>query len=452
MSCIVKSAQLHDRFSRSIPVAALEEHLRDDEIEDICRDLGHVWRDRQLPPGVTVRSSVERALNPDHSIACVLASLAALNAPDAPTPTDSAWCQARSRLPLAVFRELIARKARVCRRRFGRPYRWNGRWVFIADGSTVSMPDEPALVDAFGYANTRHGPSRFPVARITFLELAGLEVIWDYRLDEYRCSEDEQFQEMWPSLPSGCICLLDKKFSSFYILAKLRQRRIGVVTLLHQRRDPHLLIRCGRSLGRNEWIVPLALAPQLRRRYDDPSLPNVLCVRLIRVCFRRGSRWHTLWVVTTLMDPIEYPRRDVAAAYRKRWDIEPRIGSLKTTLEMDVLRSKSPGAVRREVVSIVLGHNLVWLRIHQAAERSGTAASDISFAGAIKTVMKFSAALAHTRGRLRQRLHEKMLDQIARQVNHHPFGRVEPRRVKRDRVRYPYLHEPRWKARRKCLS
>lgn len=452
MSCIVKSAPLHERFSRSIALAALEEHLRDDEVEEICHDLGHAWRDRQLPPGITVRSCVQRALNPDHSIARALASLAALEAPDAPTPTDSAWCQARSRLPLAVFRELIVRKARVGRRRFGRPYRWNGRWVFIADGSTVSMPDEPALVETFGYAPTRHGPSRFPVARITFIELAGLEIIWDYRLDEYRCSEDAQFQEMWPSLPSGCICLVDKKFSSFYVLAKLRQRRIGVVTLLHQRRDPQALIRRGRRLGRNEWIVPLALSPQQRRRYDDPSLPDLLWVRLIRVGFRRGSHWHTLWVVTTLMDARKYPRRDIAAAYRWRWDIEPRIGSLKTTLEMNVLRSKSPGTLRREVVSIVLGHNLVWLRIHEAAERSGTAASDISFAGAVKAVLEFSAALAYTRGRLRRRLQEKMLDQIARQVNHHPFNRVEPRLIKREHRRYPYLHEPRWKARLKCLS
>jgi len=39
----------------------------------------------------------------------MLADLAALGGPDAKVLTDSAWCQARSRLPLTVFRELIAR-------------------------------------------------------------------------------------------------------------------------------------------------------------------------------------------------------------------------------------------------------------------------------------------------------------------------------------------------------
>ena len=452
MSCIVQTTQTHEEFRRCIPLAALEEHLGDEEIEAICSDLGHFWRDRQLPPALTLRSCVARGLNPDHSIARVLATLAAFGDPEVAAPTDSAWCQARSRLPEELFRELIARKAHSCRRRFGAAYQWNGRWVFVADGSTVSMPDQPSLVDAFGYANTKHGPSRFPVARVTFLEVAGLEVIWDYRIGPYRISEDHQFQEMWPSLPSGCICLLDRKFGSFYTLSKLRQRRIGVVTLLHQRRNPHALIRDGRPIGPNEWIVPLRLSPQLRRKYADPSLPKVLWVRLIRATFRRGRKLKTLWVVTTLMDPITYPRRDIVAAYRRRWGIEPRIGSLKTTLEMDVLRSKSPGAVRREVASIILGHNLVWTLIHEAAEQGDVAAGDISFAGAVKAVGEFSPILALTAGQRHQRLRQKMLEYIASQLNHHPFDRVEPRRIKRDRHRYPYLKEPRAVARAKCLT
>jgi hypothetical protein len=452
MHPIVRPHESQQHFCPPVLLTAVAQHLTDEEIEEICHDLGHTWRERLLPPGRTVRSCVLRALQGDHSIAAMLADLGALEAPDVPVPSDSAWCQARSRLPLPVFDQLIRRRAERCRRRFGRPHRWNGRAVFIVDGSTVSMPDEPFLVDAFGYAPTKHGPSRFPVARITFIELAGLEVIWDYRLDDYRTSEDRQFQQMWPSLPAGCICLLDKKFSSFHTLAKLRQRRIGAVTLLHQRRRPQRLIREGKKLGPNEWRVWVDLNAPSRRRYNDPSLPSVLAVRLIRVRFRRASRRQTLWVVTTLMNRLKYPARQVAAAYRWRWDVEGRIGSLKTTLEMNVLRSKRPAAARREVAAIVLGHNLVWMLIHEAAERAGVPAGDISFAGAVKIAVAFSQSLALSPACDVPALREKMLDLIARQLNHHPFGRVEPRKVKRDRRRYPYLKEPRAVARQKCLT
>jgi len=114
-----------------------------------------------------------------------------------------------------------------------------------------------------------------PLPRITFIELAGLELVWSYRLDEYTRDEDSQFHDMWHALPKGCICLMDRKFCSFYNLAKLRSAEIDVVCPLHQRRDPQRLIAQGHSIGKDEWIVPLDLCAQLRRRYDDPSLPRL---------------------------------------------------------------------------------------------------------------------------------------------------------------------------------
>jgi hypothetical protein len=284
------------------------------------------------------------------------------------------------------------------------------------------------------------------------VELAGLNVIWNYRLGAYRCSEEAQLQQMWPSLPAGCMCLLDRKFCSFYLLAKFRQRSIGVVTPLHASRDPRALIRHGCSLGPDDWLVPLDLSAHQRRQYADPSLPHLLWVRLLRVQFWRGRHLHTLWLVATLMDPERYPAAELAQLYRSRWDIEPRLGSLKTTLEMDVLRGKSPGAVRREVAAIILGHNLVWTLMHEAAETHDASVADISFAGAVKTVLAFSPALQQAGPQHRRELRQRLLCYIAHQTNHHPFGRVEPRRLKRCTAHYPFLHEPRWKARLKCLS
>jgi hypothetical protein len=449
---IVHCPKSHQRIRRSLQLAALDGLLPDREIEAICRQLGYHWRKRQFPPGPTLRSMVYRGLYPDHSIAAMLADLAALLGPETAPPTDSAWCQARSRLPEELLAELIARRALACRRRFGHAKRWHGRWLFRIDGSTVSMPDEPALVEAFGHTDTRHGPSRFPVARVTFIELAGLNVIWNYRLDEYTHGEESQLHDMWDTLPNGSICLSDRKFCSFYNLAKLRQRRIDVITPLNQRRDPKRLIRMGEPLGPDEWRVPLDLAPQLRRKYDDPTLPQVLWVRLIRATYLRGRRRKTLWLTTTLMDPQEYPREELIELYRARWPIETRIGSLKTTLEMNVLRGKSPGAVRREVAAIILGHNLVWTLMHEAAATTDTPVTDISFAGAVKTALAFSFGLRHARRNLRRELYRRMLLHIARQTNHHPFGRVEPRLLKRETARFAYLREPRWKARLKCLS
>lgn len=446
-------------FPPTAQVAALQVFLSDEEIGTICCQLGHTWRDRSLPPGVTARSLVYRSLHPDRSIAAAVADLAAARAvPVAEgtvsenAPSASAWCQARDRLPLDLWPRLLDRSVKRLRDAAGAAHVFFGRPLYIFDGSTVSMPDTPDLVHAFGYARTKHGPSRFPVARFAVLLLAGVEAACAWRLDPYRTSEDAQFHALWRALPEGCICLFDKYLSSFYHLATLHNRGIDVLTRLHQRRRPDRLIAAGRRLGKDQWLVRLDLAPQLRRRYDDPSLPAYLTVRLIRVTFRHGGKRHRLWLVTTLLDPKRYPRAALVDLYRRRWGIETRLGTLKTTLALNVLRSKTALGVAHEVAATILAHNLVWTLIHQAARQTETPADRISFTGAVQTVLAFSTALRHAEPDRRRLLYAQMLRQIARRRNPYRPGRSEPRLLKRDPVRYNYLRIPRDEARRKCLT
>ena len=451
MYAIVNAPDLHQHFRRSVQLAAVQTVLPDREVHKVCRDLGYAWRNRMLPPACLVRSMVYRGLHPDRSIAAVLADLASLAGVDG-AASDSAWCQARDHLPEAVLVKLRTRLARRMRRRFGVSHTYRGRPVFLIDGTGVSMPDTSALVEEFGYTRSKQYASRFPVARVTVIGLAGVNAIWDYRMDEYRRSEDEQLHDMWHTIPRGAICIFDRYYSSFYNLAKLRSRSIAVVSRLHQRRDPYRLIRRGRPLGPNEWLVPFELARQLRRKYDDPTLTARLWVRLIRVSFRRGAELHRYWLVTTLVHHRQYPRREIVELYHNRWEVETRLGEIKTTLQANVLRSKTPDAVRRELAAILLGHNLVWWLIQLAAEQTDTPSEKISFAAAAKTVLAFSHELARTHGRRRRDMFDAMLRHIARQTNHNPFGRAEPRLVKRDPVRYGFLRIQRQEARLKCLT
>jgi hypothetical protein len=449
---IDSAAEVQQQKAPVLQLAALSELLGDDEIETICRELGHQWRDRRLPPGVTVRSMVYRGLHPDHSIKATLADMAATDPGMGEAPADGSWCEARSRLPEELLPRLVQRSARRLQKLVGKKHLYRGRPVYHFDGSSVSMPDTPELVEAFGYANTKHGPSRFPTARIAFLTLAGVEAVVSYRLDDYRTSEDKQFRALWNCIPRRALVVFDRFCSSFFNFAKLANRCVDVITRLHQRRDPESLIAQGKRIGNGQWIVPLTLWPQVRKQYNDSTLPKIVRVRLIRVRYRRGKEQKTMWLVTTLLNPKKHPRGEIAKLYRRRWEIETRIGSLKTTLQMAVLRSQTELHVRKEVDAIVLAHNLTWTVIHQAAQQERVRASRISFAGAIKQILAFSTLLRLTPVGHRPAIYSKMLRAIARQANPPRPGRIEPRLVKRDRRRYGFLKEPRHVAREKCLS
>lgn len=436
---------VHASSRPTIDLAALQTHLTDDEIETICLELGHRWRVRIFTPPVTVRSIVYRGLHPDKAIEAVMIEMAA-NAPLTDPPTDTAWCSARNRLPEAVLDQLVKRSAQRLIDRFGGDYLYWGRPVYRFDGTTVSMPDTPELVDHFGYANTKHGLSRFPDARVGVWIAAGSEAICDLRIDPYRTSEIAQLRASWDCLPRRAICVYDVKFSNFYDLAKLRQRRVDVITPLHQRRDANKLIAAGRKIGRNQGLVPLKLSPKLRKDYDDPSLPQTLWVRLIHVRLRGKNRRRSLWLVTTLLNPQRYDARTIAALYRDRWTIETRIGMFKVTLAAKVLRSRTVDGVRKELLGRALAYNLVCTVIHDAAAEADVKADRISFIDAARTIITYSPALRGHRGPARQAIYRHMLTAIATHINPDRPDRKEPRLVKRELRRYGFWKEPRAKA------
>lgn len=434
-------------FSRpTVDLAALQTHLTDDEIETICVELGHDWRERVFTPVQTVRSIVYRGLYPDRSINATLAEMAA-SAPHAHPPTDAAWCKARDRLPCEVLGQLVRRCAQRVIDHWGDAYLYWGRPVYRFDGTTVSMPDTPELAAYFGYPNTKHGLSRFPDARVAVWIAAGPEVICHYRVDPFGTDERVQFRASWDCLPRGAICVCDVQFSSFYDLAKLSQRGVDVITPLHQRRDPNKLIAAGKKIGPNQWLVPLKLDPQIRKRYNDPSLPQTLWVRLIRVKMPRTSRRKRLWLVTTLLDAQRYDVRTVAALYLDRWVIETRIGTFKITLAAKILRSTTVEGVEKELAGRVLAYNLVWTVIHDAAAQADVPVDRIGFKDAVRIIIAYSTPLRGLGGLQRQYVYTRMLTAITMHTNPRRPGRNEPRLVKREQRRYGFLKEPREQAR-----
>ncbi len=117
--------------------------LGKEAIDDACRKENYTWKDRLLNPANTVHLFMLQVLNEN----------AALN--DVPRRsgesfTGSAFCKARKRLPLGVFKRLLCRLAETLLPRGDGTRgdddgRWLGHRVFIMDGSSCSMSDTPEL-------------------------------------------------------------------------------------------------------------------------------------------------------------------------------------------------------------------------------------------------------------------------------------------------------------------
>ena len=112
---------------------------------------------------------------------------------------------------------------------------------------------------------------------------------------------------------------------------------------------------------------------------------------------QKGFRTKSLVVVTTLLDAEEYPAEEIAVLYRRRWQAELHLRSLKIVLQMDHLRCKTPQRVRNEFYMHLVGYNLIRGVMAAAACQSGVEPWEISFKGTLQTLGQFLPLLGDQR-------------------------------------------------------
>src|SRR5262249_6838937 len=150
--------------------------------------------------------------------------------------------------------------------------------------------------------------------------------------------------------------------------------------------------RKGRRLGKDdhlvEWKKPTSIRSVDRRTYD--ALPDAVTVREVRVRVEQpGFRTRSTVVVATLLDPEQATKEELASLYRAWWNNELDLRSIKVTLQMDLLRCKTPELVRKEIWTHVLAYNLIRTVMAQAAAREGVAPRSISFKATLQVLEAF---------------------------------------------------------------
>src|SRR5262249_37207399 len=248
----------------------------------------------------------------------------------------------------------------------------------------------------------------------------------------------------------------DRHMCAWTEMVMLQQRGADCVCRFTSHRQADF--RRGKRLGQGDHVVvwPKPPRPRTIDRAAYAALPDSLTVRECRVEIAQpGFRIQTLILATTLLDADQFTKADLAQLYRARWHAELDLRSLKQTLQMDVLRCKTPELARKEIWVHVLAYNLIRTIMAQAASKHGVAPRAISFKGGVQRLEAFQRALALLGERdpeLRRRLYGQLLEAVAsHRVADRP-DRVEPRRRKRRPKPYDRLMKPRHEAKRQILK
>ena len=263
---------------------------------------------------------------------------------------------------------------------------YKGRSLYAVDGTSVRVQDSDENLEAFGKPGGRSGSNDagYPQVRMACLMNLRNRLLCDAAFGPFDVGEHSLAAQLWDSVPSGSIVLLDRGFMSYPVYS----------SLVNAGKDLELLVRLKSNtkvkpielLNDGSALVELEASREVRR--EHPHLPRSIQGRLIEYRYDGGD---LVRLFCTLLDPQEYPAQELVELYHERWEIELGYDEVKTHMleRKECLRSKLPDGVHQEIWGLLLTYNLVRREMLLAAEQHELPPQRISFRSSLMWIRNF---------------------------------------------------------------
>jgi hypothetical protein len=407
-----------------------------DQVEGLLPD----HRERLFPPTETLAMFLAQALSADGSCRQAVNAAAVKRLIAGLTPhssSTSAYCQARSRLPLSMIERLTRHTGELVAEGAAAWWLWRNRRVRLVDGATMTLADTPENQAKYPQPNSQKTGLGFPICRMVALLCLATGALLDASTGP--CAgkgSDEQtlLRGLLDTLQRGEILVADAYYATYFLLCELVRRGVDGVFEQYGARKRSTDFRARECLGVRDHRIVLTRPkrPEWMDQDNYEQAPATLTVRE----FQAGGKI----MVTTFLYPKETPKALLKTLYRSRWNIELDLRNIKTTLGMERLRCKTPEMAAKELWVYLLAYNLIRLLMAQAALLADQIPRQLSFKHTVQVWASWQQRGGGT--------HEAvcilaLLVLIAApRVGLRP-GRIEPRALKRRQKNYPLLTKPR---------
>lgn len=308
-------------------------------------------------------------------------------------PNSASISEARARLGCQVMRQLFEQVVRPLATAETPGAFLGGLRLMAVDGTLLDVPDSKANARVFGYLGTRFGNhAAFPKVRLVLLIEAGTHLITDALICPYRIGERRRALRLLRSIGAGMLLMWDRGLHSFAMVQATVARGghyLGRVPA-NVKFEVEQVLPDGSYLS---WIYP--------DRKSKKKGATRLQVRVIEYTIeteQQPEQKQSYRLITSLLDPQQFPALLLAKQYHQRWQVETTIDEVKTHLlgRKVPIRSLKPREVVQEIYGLLLGHWAVRSLMVQAAQLEGISPLCLSFTGTLhvlrRAVAKFQVA------------------------------------------------------------
>lgn len=347
--------------------------------------------------------------------------------------SKSALCQGRARLgvrPVAALFHQVCRPLATAKTPGAFLF---GLRVVAMDGTTDVVPDTPANVRAFGRTHAYRGEAAYPRVLGIYLVEVGTHAVFDAGFWPSTTSEHRGGARLLRSVTPEMLLLYDNGYHSYQLTTRVRAQGAHFLGSL----PASVRIRHATPLSDGStwcWLCP---TDPVRCRAGEHLLVRVISYRLTDPA--RPHHGTVRRLVTSLLDPQEYPAADLVCAYHERWEVEGTIDELAShqRLGQRPLRSQTPTGVLQELYGLLLVHYALRALMLQAAATRGLDPDRISFTRTVHLVAAAVPLFQLASPAQHRRLAARLLYAIARRLLPPRANRSAPRVIKRVQARFP---------------
>lgn len=356
-----------------------------------------------------------------------------------------AYCIARDKLDEPAMHRLVTSSGEAIEAKSPDHWLWLGHRVITADGATVTMADTPENQVEYPQLSSQAPGCGFPIVRVVVLFALSTGVVLDMAMGRYKgklTHEVSLFRQIDEIIEENDVFLADRAFAGWFEMARMIKRGAHVVVRKHQMRKSDF--RTGIRYGKDDHSIQLDRPPRPEWMSEDEyeTYPSFITIREIKIRVEnKGFRTREIIVHTSLWDDIEYTKEDISALFRRRWQAELNLRSLKTIMQMEHLRCHKPHRVRNEIRAHMLAYNLIREVMAEAATEGDVQPWQISFKSTLTTVSDMLPVLGVISNA--DELCEVLYRCCLQHAVGNRLGRYEPRVLKRRPKKYKLMQKPR---------
>lgn len=270
----------------------------------------------------------------------------------------AAFSNARKRVPMEIINKLFEKsKINDAKNDYSH---WHGLKVFSGDGTYLQMQDNVKIREQFEVKNKGVSSDGYPQGLLEVIIERGTGQVFDFDLSNRHVSELLLIYNMLDKLPPNSILLLDDLYNCYEIICKCI--RLGIEIVVPAKRERNYTVF--EKIEEGDEIMKIH-APKKRSKWlTENEKEKSINIRLINCKSPDGKDYKLL---TTILDK-KISKEEFQVLYTTRWDIEIGIREIKTIMDINILRSKTPEMALKELMVSLSTYNIIRKVIYAATK------------------------------------------------------------------------------------